>query len=1382
MKKINIFLITIFTLFVALSNVSADDSNLNAGSAGTWTPSDGSKSFSSGITSEQTGLRLTVVDENGNKISQNVVDYWSNGVPTNAKMLAGSSFKTNIVNNHTLSFKLINYNGYVQGNQINIGGASSATWEAKHQYIENLIDGIEKGNSCKNPAFLDELGYDLCAALANDCDALEKIYILIEPLNTFHLIEDHNQKFVMSGTEYSFFLKRFANLPDGVNIIRNQIGGNLWRDLVNMRLSCFSDNDDCTWNLKSGSSKYAYLNSSVGENACEGGNCGNLNYHDGTWRDANGNVYGTSMHLVWLGRLAKKCETPKCCVPCDPDDNVCIKNAGENYNPDDPYCCYEESSISDGGVCVPIKDYWKNHDKPGYCKQCVPHPSNNYCCDEPGFCDKEENKEICDKYCSNKCKPSKITANASCDTANCDDSSSNVSTFKDPIFNSESSSLAKVIGNEGDMNIFLTEEELNKIALDDKDNSFMAVAQQGETYKTKINQYCDLYCQEKVIITLPNFYPAANAGRYFQWYVQGEDNSNKYGGPLIKQEVVKICAEDIKFDEFLKEYYNWMISIQSQVDTYTNYNMICEKYPEAVYNFEDAFGGDTSADKYCDFNYNCELRKNIPTCNFMSCNKDNLEQCTAANQKCAAEWEEYRILVTKLERIREECKNGTNSYKNQLQQIHNDFINTNHSFVQSYETFMQCFDSSLGTDISSDLSFELNLSGMGKYYSSKDFTHLVESSNEIAPSSAICVDDNDDCDNNNFYSFNPNLIPNYNNDDKNKMSCRMDNWSSTNLIYKGYEYTCTETSSSQNSSTSNSNNQNSIIGSKSADLNGDGIVSLQEQCELGRNSCKSYFLREQSSGGIRYTCNSAEDGKTLSTGETLRYSPTKCSEINQKCDVEYGFDEACSSLPNDQRASYGNFTCSLTGKSRRNSVPNFVEGREIDYRNFPLTITDFNSLNTSNETNGWTISETASDYNKENINWFKTFRLLIQSKTDSYVLNDTVNACVCNDGTVSNLITADEARKEGLNVSAGADYICNCPVSMSDSYASETKIVNQAFSERTDTWGVCKYSGYTTVSEGGNYSVKYSAGSGKYSLSISYWNIGSLDSDGKSHFSNLDDFCRKNCDGEKCYYAGEYCKLIIGNALMNDSWSKENTNWWDLSASYYVCKAGSCEPPEPTCPSGDCVEPPVCPNGSCNTDGFPTDDCENGKCTTPSGLALIYRSVDLDNPFGDRQAGENWTAGSVDSVISNNRGVSGSALYSSDINPLYSFKLTPDVVKQIRAFNSAYGRDYASSSTIAYPNDMMNATDENGNNVYNKGISQVLNNELLAIFETAAANNNSSLDEWFSVPLLQSCDDWYKLEDSGHSYCEQIGDSFRIISGDQKCWDYVSKYNSGGGK
>ena len=133
---------------------------------------------------------------------------------------------------------------------------------------------------------------------------------------------------------------------------------------------------------------------------------------------------------------------------------------------------------------------------------------------------------------------------------------------------------------------------------------------------------------------------------------------------------------------------------------------------------------------------------------------------------------------------------------------------------------------------------------------------------------------------------------------------------------------------------------------------------------------------------------------------------------------------------------------------------------------------------------------------------------------------------------------------------------------------------------------------------------------------------------------------------------------------------------------------------------------------------------------------------------------------------------------------MYYFKFTPDVIKNIRAFNSAYGRDYSTSSTIAYPNNLMvkkdengkNIYDENGNVIYTKGISQVLNNELIVYFARAAANNGDDLDEWFDVPLIQNCDDYYKAysnDEDGNSYCVDIQDSFVVVQGDSECWQNV---------
>jgi len=90
------------------------------------------------------------------------------------------------------------------------------------------------------------------------------------------------------------------------------------------------------------------------------------------------------------------------------------------------------------------------------------------------------------------------------------------------------------------------------------------------------------------------------------------------------------------------------------------------------------------------------------------------------------------------------------------------------------------------------------------------------------------------------------------------------------------------------------------------------------------------------------------------------------------------------------------------------------------------------------------------------------------------------------------------------------------------------------------------------------------------------------------------------------------------------------------------------------------------------------------------GLNVVYRPISLSNPFPDesgrgRQTGKNWCAEDdcsynnsvVQSVILNNRGVSGERIYF-DLDPLYTVTLTPADIKSIREYNK--GRDYTDFS------------------------------------------------------------------------------------------------------
>ena len=127
MKKVSLILLSIFISFTYMIYAKADDSKLNTGSSGTWDPSYATGTFTSGLTEGQNGLRLTVVNEEGVAISR-TVDYWENWFPNGALMLSGSSYKTNIVNNRTLSYEMVGYHA-ADGNPSNIDGAGKGTWE-----------------------------------------------------------------------------------------------------------------------------------------------------------------------------------------------------------------------------------------------------------------------------------------------------------------------------------------------------------------------------------------------------------------------------------------------------------------------------------------------------------------------------------------------------------------------------------------------------------------------------------------------------------------------------------------------------------------------------------------------------------------------------------------------------------------------------------------------------------------------------------------------------------------------------------------------------------------------------------------------------------------------------------------------------------------------------------------------------------------------------------------------------------------------------------------------------------------------------------------------------------------------------------------------------
>ena len=100
----------------------------------------------------------------------------------------------------------------------------------------------------------------------------------------------------------------------------------------------------------------------------------------------------------------------------------------------------------------------------------------------------------------------------------------------------------------------------------------------------------------------------------------------------------------------------------------------------------------------------------------------------------------------------------------------------------------------------------------------------------------------------------------------------------------------------------------------------------------------------------------------------------------------------------------------------------------------------------------------------------------------------------------------------------------------------------------------------------------------------------------------------------------------------------------------------------------------------------------DGSGKGPGDIRVVYRTIDLVDPFPDidgsrRNTGSNWcnidgdcsyNNNTVKLYINNNRGVDDYDIYSG--NPMYTFILTPKIIKEIRRYNSVNSyADYTGS-------------------------------------------------------------------------------------------------------
>lgn len=122
------------------------------------------------------------------------------------------------------------------------------------------------------------------------------------------------------------------------------------------------------------------------------------------------------------------------------------------------------------------------------------------------------------------------------------------------------------------------------------------------------------------------------------------------------------------------------------------------------------------------------------------------------------------------------------------------------------------------------------------------------------------------------------------------------------------------------------------------------------------------------------------------------------------------------------------------------------------------------------------------------------------------------------------------------------------------------------------------------------------------------------------------------------------------------------------NSDIYAEDADSCIYNVEGCKEGVCV--PKDENGGNN----------NGNNGNNGGIEVIYRVVDLNDPFPNRASGDNWTGS--ESLITNNRGVEAESVYN--LTPYYTIELDPAKIKEIRRDNKNI--DYGSFENLTCTN------------------------------------------------------------------------------------------------
>lgn len=752
-------------------------------------------------------------------------------------------------------------------------------------------------------------------------------------------------------------------------------------------------------------------------------------------------------------------------------------------------------------------------------------------------------------------------------------------------------------------------------------DGFLALAYSGDDYYIDSSStYCTTYCQEKLEVTLPDNYPYVQAGRYFYWDINHTEHH------VIEVKGERVCAHDIKLDEWYKAY-------DAKAKT-------CEDAGNVLGSCGDEIvGGDNDCVKIAQQElYTCEGNKSV---------KDTDEYIQEQKNNQAIEDElnsgnyDYELARARDEAYAKLTGNNANATYDTLKSI--GYMDTG-KFTGTPEELDARVNEMANETVKGKISSNLGGSGGVEDPCATEKAEL--SRIERAKSNYMSCTGIDKKGVQN--KENAALVQHI----KSLKSCFSDvdpegedtkaNYVVDLDVDYGYEtlvngqtffHTPNDILKFSNlldeQSDENDNNEQTNASLVTEIDNGcfySGIVDsgygnvwLPDPC----NSDK-YFVSEYD------ICNGGDKA-------VIKYFPSSMKYHLKNNYNGWGNSDAEQLIGSPSYIGY------YGGKVYTVPTYNISSDFSTDFKNNYDPRYNGGGIENTYET-GWSVE--TEDLSK----YWKTIYVTREIIDDYYVLNKAINACVCKDGEILDL----------------TDGECECKT------VTDYNIITDESTEYTCSFE-WESSSYTVIEqEGGNFTVEFMNPSGLYPLYLNYGNIGF-----NGHFSELlQSRFQPKCPDGVCEYSTEEnrCEFVINNKIINDGGKIEDA----------------------ICPTDDCDN--VCKDGDCS------DFCEDGDCPRPieediaiGGPELIYRVIDLDNPFpgsdaedsdDSRSPGTNWNSSdsSVDLVedyITNNRGVKGNALYSSRLEPFYSFTLTPASIKEIRKFNAA-NPDYASPGTMVY--------------------------------------------------------------------------------------------------